>query len=194
MEFKGITKRQEGKYITRYDILYETVDHKEKVYEMISRNSNLTTRQELTEHPADAVVLILHDRTGERLLLNREFRMACGDFVYNFPAGLIEQGETFEEGARRELREETGLTLVQIDRILPESFSAVGFSNEKNVCVVGVADGEFAPSDSTVEEIEAAWYTKKEVRELLEKEYFAARTQAYCYLWSSAVHKGGDND
>lgn len=184
MEFKGITKKQEGRYITRYDILYETVDHKDKVYEMISRNSNLTTRQELTEHPVDAVVLILHDTTGERLLLNREFRMACGDFVYNFPAGLIEPGETFEEGARRELREETGLALVQVERILPESFSAVGFSNEKNVCIIGVAEGEFAPSDSTVEEIEAAWYTKREVRELLQKEYFAARTQAYCYLWS----------
>lgn len=187
MEFKGIEKKETGRYITRYDLLYETVDHKDKVYEMISRNPNLTTRQELTEHPADAVVLILHDREGDRILLNREFRMACGDFVFNFPAGLIEQGESVEEGAGRELKEETGLDLVQIEQILPESFSAVGFSNEKNVCIVGVAEGEFAPSDSTVEEIEAAWYTKEEVRELLQKEYFAARTQAYCYLWSKEI-------
>ena len=184
MELKNITKKEEGKYITRYDLLYETADHKDKIYEMISRNPNLKTREELTEHSADAVVLILHNREGDKLLLNKEFRMACGDFVFNFPAGLIEPGESFEESAGRELKEETGLDLVEIESILPESFSAVGFSNEKNICVIGVAEGEFAPSDSTVEEIEAAWYTKDEVRNLLQKEYFAARTQAYCYLWS----------
>lgn len=184
MEFKGIEKKEAGKFITRYDIHYETVDHQEKIYEMISRNKNLTTREELTNHPADAVVMILHSRDGEKLLLNKEFRMACGDFVFNFPAGLIESDESFEEGARRELKEETGLDLVEITEMMGESFSAVGFSNEKNICFIGVAEGTFAPSDSTVEELEAAWYTKEEVRELLKNNYFAARTQAYCYLWS----------
>ena len=104
--------------------------------------------------------------------------------MINFPAGLIDPGEHFEESAARELKEETGLELIRIDDVMQESFSAIGFSNEKNICVVGVAEGEFAPSTSTVEEIEAKWYTKKEVRELLQKEYFAARTQAYCYMWS----------
>ncbi|MDD6071134.1 MAG: NUDIX hydrolase [Clostridiales bacterium] len=184
MTFKGIEKKQEGKYIIRYDLTYETVDKKTKVYEMISRNRNLQTREELTNHLADAVVLIMHDEAGEKILLNREFRMACGDFVINFPAGLIDPGESFEESAARELKEETGLDLVRIEEVMPESFSAIGFSNEKNICVVGVAEGQFAPSTSTVEEIEANWYTKAEVRELLQKEYFAARTQAYCYMWS----------
>lgn len=184
MEFKGIEKKEAGKFITRYDIRYETVDHQEKIYEMISRNKNLTTREELTNHPADAVVMILHNMDGTKLLLNKEFRMACGDFVFNFPAGLIEPNESFEEGAKRELKEETGLDLVEITEMMGESFSAVGFSNEKNICFIGVAEGTITPSDSTVEELEANWYTKEEVRELLKNDYFAARTQAYCYLWS----------
>lgn len=184
MKFKKIEKKEAGKFITRYDITYETVDHKEKIYEMISRDKNLSTKEALSAHPADSVVLIMHDETGEKLLLNKEFRMACGEFVFNFPAGLIDPGEQFMDSARRELKEETGLDLVQIDDVLGESFSAIGFSNEKNICVIGVATGEFAPSTSTVEEIEAAWYTKEEVRELLKKEYFAARTQSYCYIWS----------
>ena len=58
MEFQKIEKKEEGKYITRYDITYTTVDHKEKVYEMISRNKNLTTREELKDHAPDSVVLI----------------------------------------------------------------------------------------------------------------------------------------
>ena len=38
MTFEGIEKKQEGKFITRYDITYRTVDGQEKVYEMISRD------------------------------------------------------------------------------------------------------------------------------------------------------------
>jgi ADP-ribose pyrophosphatase len=73
---------------------------------------------------------------------------------------------------------------VEIKDILPISYSAVGFSNETNVCVIGTATGTFQKSSSAVEEIEAAWYTKEEVRQLLRSGLFAARTQSYSYLWS----------
>lgn len=184
MELKAIDKVYQANYITRYDLTYETVDGKKKVYEMISRNKDIKTKEDLTERPVDAVVLIMEDESREKILINREFRMATGRFVYNFPAGLIDPGETPEESARRELKEETGLDILAIEDVIGESYSAVGFSNEKNLCIVGIAGGEFAPSTSTVEEIEARWYTKEEVRRLLKTEPFAARTQAYCYMWS----------
>ncbi len=184
MELKNIKKVQEANYITRYDLTYETIDGRKKVYEMISRDKNIKTEDDLTSHPVDAVVLIMEDESREKILINKEFRMATGRFVYNFPAGLIDPGETPEESARRELKEETGLDVLKIEDVIGESYSAVGFSNEKNLCVVGIAGGEFAPSTSTVEEIQAGWYTKEEVRHLLKTEPFAARTQAYCYVWS----------
>lgn len=184
MEFQKIEKMQQGNFITRYDITYKTVDGKEKVYEMISRDKQIADYSGLTQHETDAVVLIMEDEERKRILLNREYRMAVGRFVYNFPAGLIDEGETPTMSAKRELKEETGLDLVQVLDVIPDSYSAVGFSNEKNQCIVGIAKGTFAPSDSTLEEIDANWYTKEEVRELLKTEPFAARTQAYCYLWS----------
>lgn len=184
MKFISIEKVGDGKFINRYNVTYETSDKKIKIYEMISRKKNISSIDELINSPTDAVVLILTDEAGERILINREFRMAVGDYIYNFPAGLIDEGETYEESARRELMEETGLTLVSIDDVMYESYSAVGFSNEKNICVVGKASGTFAPSTSTFEEIEAGWYTKEEVRSLLATSHFAARTQAYCYMWS----------
>ena len=188
MKFKKIVKRLESKFITRYDITYETVDGREKVYEMISRDKDITCHEQLYNRPADAVVLIVMDESGERILLNKEFRLAVGQNVYNFPAGLIDPGETPEESARRELKEETGLDLLEITDVIPESYSAIGFSNEKNICIVGVASGSFAPSSSTVEEIEAGWYTKEELRSLLKTESFAARSQAYCYVWSRIIN------
>ncbi len=184
MRFQKIKKVFPGKFIHRYDITYRTEDGGEKVYEMISRCPSIRSQEELRPDIPDAVVLMMHDVTGERLLLNREFRMALGDWVYNFPAGLIDPGETPEQAAERELWEETGLRLVSVREVLPLSYSAVGFSNESNVCLIGCAEGEFGKSSSPVEEIEAAWYTRAQVRALLKRERFAARTQAYAYLWS----------
>ena len=150
----------------------------------ISRDKNILDLPDLHDKKVDAVVIIMEDESGERILINKEYRLAVGEWVYNFPAGLIDPGETPEEAARRELFEETGLNILEIKDFIGESYSAVGFSNEKNVCVVGVAGGKIRKSDSVFEEIETGWYTKEEVRDLLKRYRFAARTQAYCYLWS----------
>ena len=64
------------------------------------------------------------------------------------------------------------------------SFSAVGFSNESNICIVGCARGEIRPSDSPAEEIIAGWYTREQVAKMLRTENFARGTQSYCYLWA----------
>jgi ADP-ribose pyrophosphatase len=184
MKFKSIKKLEQGKFITRYDVEYETEDKEQKIYEIISRNSEIESEEDLHNMKPDAVVLIIEDEKHERLLINKEFRLAVDSWVYNFPAGLIDPGETADEAAKRELMEETGLELISIEDHIGRSYSAVGFSNEVNVCVVGTAKGEFKKSTSNVEEIEPGWYTKEEVRELLKTQPFAARTQAYAYLWS----------
>jgi len=189
MKFNKIEKVHEGQFIDRYNITYTTADYQTKVYEMISRDKNITTQEEIRNPHTDGVVIVMTDEADERILLNREFRMAVNGYVYNFPAGLIDAGETPEIAAARELREETGLELVKIVDKLYDSYSAIGFSNETNTVVIGVAKGKFAPSTSAVEEIEAKWYSRSEVRELLKNQHFAARTQAYCYLWSKGKNE-----
>lgn len=184
MKLKNIEKIMEGAFITRYNLVYESVDEREKVYEMISRNKQIHTLEDLQNRKPDAVVLILHNKEGDKVLLNKEFRLAVGKWVYNFPAGLIDKGEEPAQSAARELKEETGLDLISIEDVLFNSYSAVGFSNEVNMCVVGTADGTFQQSTSTFEEIEAGWFTKEEVLELMKENEFAARTQAYCYAWA----------
>ncbi len=184
MKFRSIRKEYQGDYITYYKIGYETDGCSEKIYEMISRDPEIKNKDDLNNKTTDAVIMIIHDKTEERILLNFEYRMAVGEWVYNFPAGLIDEGETVSEAAERELREETGLKLINIKEIWKESYSAVGFSNEMGSVIIGTAEGTIQKSDSEAEEIKAAWYTKEEVRSLLNRYRFAARTQAYCYLWS----------
>lgn len=184
MKFDGVKKVDEGRFISRYDLYYTTEDDKKKVYEIISRNKDIKTIDDIRNEKTDGVVIVATDEADEHILINKEYRMSVGDYVYNFPAGLIDEGETPEVAAKRELKEETGLDLIVIEDKLYDSYSAIGFSNETNAVVIGKASGDFSPSTSTFEEISAAWYSKQEVKELLKDKHFAARTQAFCYMWA----------
>ena len=179
-------KVHDGRFVSRYDLKYETADGQVKNYEMVSRNHNMQSFDDVRTDRNDAVVLIIHNEDKSKILLNKEYRMAVGNVAINFPAGLIDPGETIEVAAKRELWEETGLELYEIVSRWPSSYSAVGLTNERSEVIVGLARGEFSPSTSAEEEIEAGWYTKDEVRELLKGTNFAARTQCYCRLWADS--------
>jgi ADP-ribose pyrophosphatase len=54
----------------------------------------------------------------------RQFRPCVGDFTWEFPAGTLDDGETVEAAARRELREETGLEareLIYLGCFIPDT-------------------------------------------------------------------------
>ena len=54
------------------------------------------------------VIAILDKSTGPELLLQKQFRPPTNKVMIEIPAGLIDEGETPEECAIRELKEETG--------------------------------------------------------------------------------------
>lgn len=54
------------------------------------------------------IVAILNKPTGPELLLQKQYRPPINKVVIEVPAGLIDAGETPEECAVRELKEETG--------------------------------------------------------------------------------------
>lgn len=68
-----------------------------------------------TEQPAIAAAVIVHD--GKVLLVKR--RVSEGSLSWQFPAGAVEAGESAEDAAVRETREETGLT-VEASKVLGE--------------------------------------------------------------------------
>ncbi|MBI3316953.1 MAG: NUDIX hydrolase [Candidatus Omnitrophica bacterium] len=67
---------------------------------------NVLSRQ-ILEHPG-AVVIIPIPRKG-RVLLIRQFRFAAKSWIWEFPAGGIEPGESIQKAATRELIEEIGM-------------------------------------------------------------------------------------
>lgn len=183
----GLNMVKQNKFLHNYEAIYQHKDGSKKVYEVISRNPklNLKTFGKTDRLKSDAVGIIMFNTDRDKILLQKEFRMACGEWVYNFPGGLIDLGETAKEAAKRELKEETGLDLQSILYELPPAYTAVGLGNESVTTIIGVADGEFSESTSVDEEIIPAWYTKKEILELIDnKKAMSLRTQSFLYMWA----------
>lgn len=87
---------------------------------------------ELIRHRgASAVVPIVEgeDSADPRVVLVRQYRYAAGGFVYEIPAGIPSEGESWEDCARRELEEETGYVAGEL-RALTRFFTTPGFTNE----------------------------------------------------------------
>ncbi len=120
----------------------------------------------------DAVVIVPillgKGRARPRLVMLREYRAPVGDYIYAFPAGLGEKGESIEAVARRELKEETGLDLVEVKHVSPAVYSSAGLTDESAVMVfvtARAAPGYKATPDGA-EDFQTLLLDHKEVVEL----------------------------
>ena len=126
----------------------------------------------------------------DKMLLLKEFRMAVNKHIYNLCAGMIEKSETLMETIERELHEETGLLVDEVIDILPPSYAAVGFSDILTHIAIIKAKGTLSDEFlSDNEDIEAKFYNKEEVLNLLETEKFSSRAQVMAYFFVKGYYK-----
>ena len=86
-----------------------------------------TARREIVEHePVVAIVPI--DGDGN-IVLVRQYRLATGAVLLEVPAGGIDKGESPEDAAQRELREEIGMRAGRLEPIA-EFYVSPGFLTE----------------------------------------------------------------
>ncbi|MCD8138796.1 MAG: NUDIX hydrolase [Planctomycetaceae bacterium] len=76
-----------------------------------------------------AVLIVARLVPSDRVIVIKQFRPPARRFVLEFPAGLMEPGETAEIAAARELREETGYIASSI-RVHPPAYTTPGLSDE----------------------------------------------------------------
>jgi ADP-ribose pyrophosphatase len=136
----------------------------------------------------DAVVLVpVLKSPGEpnRLVLIREFRVPVGQHILGLPAGLIDPGEDIESTARREITEETGLTLTRIKHVSPQLYTSSGITDEAAaLAFIDVAwDGEARPTPEGSESIEVVLAGMDDILRLTEDPSVRMDIKAWAVLW-----------
>ena len=92
--------------------------------------SGIRAKRDIVTHPGSVVVLAIDDNRNEpRVLLERQYRYAAKQNLWELPAGRIDEGESEVAAAKRELLEETGYTAKQWKR-LTKYYASPGFIDE----------------------------------------------------------------
>jgi ADP-ribose pyrophosphatase len=107
-----------------------------------------TGELEMVRHSgASAVLPFLTDPDGDdpQVLLIKQYRYAADEFIYEIPAGRLDDGEDPVDCARRELREETGCTAARIEHVYT-FYTTPGFTDERihAFMATGLTRGEVA--------------------------------------------------
>ena len=96
----------------------DTVETKNKGYQ----------KREIIEHKGAVGIVAINE--NNEVILIKQFRKSVEKFLWEIPAGKIEQGEIPKETALRELEEETGYIANNI-KLINKFYTSPGFSNQK---------------------------------------------------------------
>ena len=112
---------------------------------------------------------------GKILLLYKSYKNRYDGWV--LPKGTVEQGETHEQTALREVKEETGLTLepLQLENGYERPyFTTVGMTDECCSTVFGYVSGILSSEgEEDTEDIEALLVDREEAKRILKEERVA---------------------
>lgn len=153
MQIKDTHQMTDNKFLNLFTLEYDKTN-----YFIASRrkHSEIAVNQ-LNHELCDAVMIVpIIDMT--KTVLIKQFRPAINDYIYEFPAGLVDPGETIEDTAKRELFEETGLTMKEVIRITDPMYTSVGMSDESLAIAMvnteGKATNKNTVGDEDIEVIE----------------------------------------
>jgi len=107
----------------------------------------------LVNYPRLSPAIIVLVERGHELLLARSHRFPSG--VYSVLAGFVEPGETLEEAAVREVKEETGIDIKDLRYFGSQPWP---FPNSLMIAFTAVyAGGEISTNDEEIEDV--GWFT-----------------------------------
>jgi len=118
----------------------------------VQEPGGVEVRRDIIRHSGSVVVLAVDDSGATpRVLLERQYRHAASDYLWEIPAGRIDPGEKELEAAKRELLEETGYTAAKWRRVL-KFYASPGFVAETMAVFLatGLRAGEAQPEDDEI--------------------------------------------
>ena len=108
----------QGSWSSLVEISYEDEKKQKRKWEGLHRKND-----------AEAVIIIAKMEPSDRYIIIRQFRPPTNSYLLEFPAGLVDRGETRDQTAIRELSEETGY-VGEVEKISPRLYSSPGILSE----------------------------------------------------------------
>jgi ADP-ribose pyrophosphatase len=111
--------------------------------------SGIVARRDVVRHSGSAVILAVDESGPEPcVLLERQYRYAAEDYLWELPAGRVDPGENPLAGAKRELLEETGYRAVKWKEAL-FFYPSPGFLDETMTVYLarGLRSGDAQPEE-----------------------------------------------
>ena len=175
---KGVKRLTENRFLNLYELDARQRDGKAIRYYVASRAKKTEDLKSVSGHRrADGVIMYgVYGEQKDRIVLIRQYRYPLGDYIYEFPAGLVEPGEDVREAGIREMFEETGMTFTPREGGDFERpfFTTVGMTDESCAMVFGYCSG--TPSNEhqeAAEDIQVVLADREECRRILKEENVA---------------------
>ena len=175
----SVEKTTENKFLNMYDLQYENKVGGHGVYHIASRAMSMEElKMKTRENKPDGVIIYsLYGEKKDHVVLVRQYRFSIDDFVYEFPAGLVDKGEDPAQAGIREMKEETGLDFSPLtpDTLYERTFfTSVGMTDECCATVYGYASGQISREGlEDTEDLEVVLADREEVRRIPKEERVA---------------------
>ncbi|MCP4763099.1 MAG: NUDIX hydrolase [archaeon] len=167
MEINNVKKLTDYKFLNLFSIDYKDRKNCKKQWIFSSRSKDVNPLEKNYTNP-DAVVIIPFHVQKKKLIVINEFRVSLGGYHYGFPAGLVDKGESIETAGKRELYEETGLSVTKILKKSPAVFSSSGMTDETVSLLFVECDGKPTNSfNEASEDIEVIMLSQQNAADLL---------------------------
>lgn len=163
-----------SKELIRTPIFHVTMDH-------ALDPDGFEIKRAIVQHGGSAVMMPVDAK--KRVLLVRQYRLPAQKYLWELPAGRLDEGETPLQAAKRELIEETGYRAKKWEK-LAIFYPSPGFLAEKMTIFLArdLTEGEKKPMED--ERIETRWFTPEEIDALIQSyKIVDAKTQIGFMKW-----------
>lgn len=170
-----IEKQISNRFLSFYELEAVFRNGSKAPYYMVSRNPDPATLKAVTHHnrPDGVILYGVYGEQKDRVVLIRQYRFPIGGYVYEFPAGLVENDEDLMQSGIREMYEETGLEFEAVACTKP-FYTTVGMTDESCGMVFGYCKGQpTSAHQETTEDIQVVIADRDECRRILKEENVA---------------------
>jgi ADP-ribose pyrophosphatase len=154
---QNIEALAQTKFLSLYNANYINKGGNKKTWTIATRKSKEVLGDQFfngKEDKVDAVVILAYHKEEKKLVAIRQFRIPLNNYVYELPAGLIDNNDDIISTVKRELKEETGLDLEEVieNKMGQKLYLSPGMTDESVSLVYCTCSGKI--SDENLEEDE----------------------------------------